>query len=182
MSAPSEYANAAESLEIALEPACDRWYAKHILQDNPHLDSPEQRKEEAKFTRDFWVPKWNARFSPLVARIDGKHYLIGDEDSKAMRGFGGVKYTIRFFDGREVTTTNLWSQGEIPEEIRELYLPDNAEFVEDEEEVKIPTKEELGWHPEDEVEEPTCIKCGGEVRNMGEDAIAVCTECHMINE
>ena len=63
-----------------------------------------------------------------VAIIDGHHYIIEDENSSdQFRGFGGDKFTITFKDGKVVNTTNLWYQGEIPEECRHLY-PDNADF------------------------------------------------------
>jgi len=69
--------------------------------------------------------------SENLVRVKGHHYVIEDEDDTplfGLRGFGGQTFTIRFFDGRAVTTTNLWAQGPIPEHFRER-LPDNAEFV-----------------------------------------------------
>lgn len=64
-------------------------------------------------------------------RIEGGHFMIGEEDGNRMfRGFGGRKFKIRFFDGREVETTNLWHQGTIPEIWRgKGRLEDNAEWV-----------------------------------------------------
>lgn len=57
---------------------------------------------------------------------NGRHYVIGDENNNDyFRGFGGSKFTIKFFDGRIVKTSNLWYQGEIPERFRDE-LPDNA--------------------------------------------------------
>ena len=47
---------------------------------------------------------------------------------KTIRGFSGRKHVIKFFDGREIVSTNLWYNGEIPESHREL-LPNNAEFI-----------------------------------------------------
>lgn len=66
---------------------------------------------------------------PTSVRYKGMYYTIGPEDAKGFRGFGGQKYIIHFNDGRIVTTTNLWSQGSIPERFREL-LPDNAHKLE----------------------------------------------------
>lgn len=43
-------------------------------------------------------------------------------------GFGGGKWVVRFHDGREVVTHNLWHVGTIPPPFRDR-LPDNAEFV-----------------------------------------------------
>jgi hypothetical protein len=43
-------------------------------------------------------------------------------------GYGGAKHVIRFHDGREVTTRNLWHCGTVPPVFRDR-LPDNASFV-----------------------------------------------------
>ena len=69
----------------------------------------------------------------LVARIDGHHYIIGDEDdSPSLRGFAGREFNIVFIYGphkdKKVTTTNLWYSGEIPEEYASV-LVDNAIFI-----------------------------------------------------
>ncbi|MFJ5103197.1 hypothetical protein [Streptomyces sp. NPDC088554] len=57
--------------------------------------------------------------------VDGQHYTIGPGNSG---GFGGRRFDIKFFDGRLVTTHDLWSQGTIPPKHRGRY-PDNARFV-----------------------------------------------------
>ena len=63
-----------------------------------------------------------------VAIIDGTFYTIDDEDSKdPFRGFGGDKFVIRFKDGREITTTNLWCGGNISEAWKPKF-PNNADF------------------------------------------------------
>lgn len=82
------------------------------------------------FTCQFWTEKMVPHFrdSPMTARIGGRHYRIGPERAGGFRGFGGARFIIQFHDGRKVVTTNLWSQGEIPEAYREQ-LPDNATFV-----------------------------------------------------
>lgn len=60
---------------------------------------------------------------------DGKHYIIGDENSRDYsRGFDGAKVTIKFKDGRVIKSSNLWFQGDIPERFRNE-MPDNAEIV-----------------------------------------------------
>lgn len=65
------------------------------------------------------------------AVIDGSHWHICEEvpGPKRFRGMGGRTYRIRFADGTEVDTTNLWHQGDIPDIFRDAF-PDNAEFVE----------------------------------------------------
>ena len=82
------------------------------------------------FSCNFWLEKVDMVGKKKVARINGKHYMIGREDAPSLmfRGFGGTKFTVRFFDGRVVETTNLWHQGTVPEHFKER-LPDNAEFV-----------------------------------------------------
>lgn len=61
-------------------------------------------------------------------------YEIGPEKASrtSMRGFGGRQFRIRFFDDRDgVTTTNLWSAGQVPEHLYE-HVPVTGEFVEGE--------------------------------------------------
>jgi hypothetical protein len=62
---------------------------------------------------------------PRRVVVDGKHYVIG---SGGNGGFGGRRFDIEFFDGRRVTTHDLWSQGTIPPKHRKRY-PDNARFA-----------------------------------------------------
>lgn len=62
-------------------------------------------------------------------RVKHRHYQIGPETGpKQWRGHGGSKFIVRFNDGREVVSTDLWHQGTIPEYFWDR-LPDNAEFV-----------------------------------------------------
>lgn len=65
-----------------------------------------------------------------IARINGEHYTICAElpEDSIPRGHNGKSFTIAFFDGRSISTTNLWCQGLIPELFKEQ-LPNNAEFV-----------------------------------------------------
>jgi hypothetical protein len=81
------------------------------------------------FTCNFWNEKLQIAGEPHVARIDGKHYVVGPVSDSQWKGSGGHKFTIKFHDGRVVITTNLWSQGEIPEIFKER-LKDNAVFLE----------------------------------------------------
>lgn len=54
----------------------------------------------------------------------GSVYTICNEDAD-WRGHGGKKFRIRFHDGREAVTTNLWSKGDLHPMLACLY-PDNA--------------------------------------------------------
>lgn len=68
---------------------------------------------------------------PHVAIVDGHRYSIAPDVPKGERGFvghGGAEFRIRFDDGREVVTHNLWAQGRIPPCWRDR-MPDNATFV-----------------------------------------------------
>ena len=81
------------------------------------------------FKIHFWNEQAKVKDDPRIVRINGHQYRISDEKGKRpFRGFGGTEFKIRFFDGREITTTNLFHNGEIPDTHRKL-LPDNAEFV-----------------------------------------------------
>jgi endogenous inhibitor of DNA gyrase (YacG/DUF329 family) len=83
------------------------------------------------FHIDFWNDNVEIKDDPKVVRVNGEQYYIGKENSHSLfRGFGGSKYIIKFFDGREVVSTNLWYNGKIPDSHKEL-LPDNAEFIRD---------------------------------------------------
>ncbi len=81
------------------------------------------------FTVHFW--------QRIIAEKD-KHIIINNEccydggnvdnPSRYMfMGSSGRRFWIRFFDGQEITTNNLWYQGEIPKEFREQ-LPNTADF------------------------------------------------------
>jgi len=81
------------------------------------------------FKKNFWNEKVDYMDDERVVRIDGYHYFIEPEnDTGAFRGYGGSFFKIKFFDGRIIETTNLWSQGKIPQEYRGI-LYDNAEFI-----------------------------------------------------
>ncbi|MFI0929674.1 hypothetical protein ACH4TP_37985 [Streptomyces sp. NPDC021012] len=67
----------------------------------------------------------------LVARIDGKHYMVGPMNHTRPAhwlGYGGTVFTFRFHDGREITSNDVWAQGDIPQRWRDR-LPDNAVIV-----------------------------------------------------
>ena len=100
-------------------------------QENPGKFVEESAKDIQRtnlcFECLFWKAKTSIRDRLNVARIDGDHFIINESDTVSKRGFDGRKFTIKFFDGREITTTNLWHQGKIPEHFRKA-LEDNAEF------------------------------------------------------
>ena len=96
------------------------------------LDKLAEKKE---FNAFFWAEKvvWlnngnKTEDGQKVARIDGRHYVIGSEDDTGFRGFSGHEFKIKLNNGEEIITKNLWHQGSIPEELKEILI-DNAEFI-----------------------------------------------------
>ncbi|MEV8636430.1 hypothetical protein AB0395_32735 [Streptosporangium sp. NPDC051023] len=86
--------------------------------------------QESTDDRDsFWGPGSAVDKADPERRVvvDGEHYLIGD-GADSFRGFGGRRHDIEFFDGRTVTTRDLWHQGTVPPKWRERY-PDNAKWA-----------------------------------------------------
>ena len=76
--------------------------------------------------RCFSIDYWNERVEqqknndPNLVVINGVVYQIGDENSRStFRGYGGRTFEIEFFDGRTVTTTNLWFNGGIPDDFKD---------------------------------------------------------------
>ena len=95
------------------------------------LYSSDERSMKEKgecFECSFWRDRLPLVGKSNIAIIDGTFYTIDDENSKDLfRGFGGDKFVIRFKDGREVTTTNLWCGGHISEAWKSKF-PNNADF------------------------------------------------------
>lgn len=89
-------------------------------------------QDEINWMKEFWKPKIALAMSddPKAVRINGVHYFVGDKNNapRSFKGYGGAKWKIKFHDGREVETDNLWHNGTIPPALRE-FMPDNAEFV-----------------------------------------------------
>lgn len=79
------------------------------------------------FRKAFWQEKVDRKDDYLI--IEGVCYYVGDENDKgSFRGFSGRKFYIRKRNGQLLKTTNLWCQGDVPDEFRDE-LRDNAEFV-----------------------------------------------------
>jgi len=80
----------------------------------------------------FWKGYVREKDNPKFARIKGTHYCV-EKSANVGRdvrwnGFGGTKFTVRWMDGRQESTNNLWCQGDIPDRFKND-LPDNAEFI-----------------------------------------------------
>ena len=81
-----------------------------------------------KIKDDFWrdIKRWDIEYPNSFAIVNGVHYSIGNEDDTSpFRGFAGAKVRIKFFDGREIISTNMWHNGTIPEEYKKFFK-DNA--------------------------------------------------------
>lgn len=117
-----------------------------------HKEHEGKRLKEVGICRtcDFWMEKFTIRNEEKVARIDGEHYIIGNQLERELnplesfnqifealekenaqrpgRGMGGTVHAVKFNDGRVIFTNDLWHQGTVPVEFKEA-LADNAEFM-----------------------------------------------------
>ena len=106
-------------------PTCNKELGTNSLYSSDERSMKEKRE---CFECSIWRERLPLVGNPDVAIIDGTFYTIGDENSKSpFRGFGGNKFVIRFKNGREITTTNLWCGGNIPETWKPKF-PNNADF------------------------------------------------------
>ena len=87
-------------------------------------------KENVCFQCAYWLEKIMLT-DKNTAIINGIRYTIEKENQIGQfRGFGGREFNIEFFDGRKVTTHNLWCQGKIPETFLNYQeMQNNARFV-----------------------------------------------------
>ena len=76
----------------------------------------------------FWNEQLEDRSNAVV--IGGTHYRIGSTPyPKKGYGFGGDEFVIKLHaTGEVIKTRDLWHQGDVPAEYREV-LPDNASWV-----------------------------------------------------
>jgi hypothetical protein len=93
-------------------------------------DADKEWQEKIDFLTKHYADKVKRYNNPTTVVVDGVWYGIGEEvkGPKSFKGFGGAKWTIKFHDGREVVSTNLWYGGQIPPAMRDK-LPDNAVFI-----------------------------------------------------
>lgn len=90
-------------------------------------------EESVDHSDDFWGPGGRRDGDDPQKRvvINGEHYMLGDDSPrtpKGIKGFGGARFDIEFFDGRIVSTCDLWHQGTVPPKWRDRY-PDNARWI-----------------------------------------------------
>lgn len=98
------------------------------------------------FTCAFWSVKAD---TPPHKRtiIEGRSYGPGNRTSGSYRGMGGRRFDIEYFDGRRITTYDLWSGGKIPALWRDQF-PDNARFLGAAEAVRV--GDVTCWNPSDQ--------------------------------
>lgn len=112
---------------LCLKPSNPEGYIKNRIREI-------MEEKQFCFNCAFWIWQWEldtqSRPQHQVVITNGMHYIIGPESTMNgfMKGFGGAYFKIKFHDGTEVETTNLWCQGEIPNHLKHLF-PDNAEFI-----------------------------------------------------
>ena len=103
-------------------PTCNKEIGTYVSDERSMKETGEC------FECSIWRDRLPLVGKPNIAIIDGTFYTIGDENSKdPFRGFGGDKFVIKFKDGREVTTTNLWCGGNISDAWKDKF-PNNADF------------------------------------------------------
>lgn len=79
------------------------------------------------FTDKFWNDQLQSRENALV--INGSQYRLGVEYPAKGYGMNGEHYKIKMLEnGAIIDTADLWHQGTVPEEYRNV-LQDNAKFV-----------------------------------------------------
>lgn len=87
------------------------------------------KRESLCFDCENWMGYVRDKDQPTSVRVKGHHFTINPEEPKGgLRGHAGRRFVIEFTDGRQVTSTNVWHQGEIPPRFQSE-LPDNARFV-----------------------------------------------------
>ena len=80
-------------------------------------------------TLEFWL-EITADTDKKIIIVDNRCYRLRaeDETNAGFRGFSGARFYIRLNDGTEITTTNLWHMGTVPEAFQKE-LPNNATFI-----------------------------------------------------
>lgn len=94
-----------------------------------YCDCPEKKRMDRDglcFECAFWSLRAESE-NPTV--INGCFYTPGNRTSGSMRGMAGRRFDIEYIkDGRRITTFDLWSGGQIPEDWRDK-IPDTARFL-----------------------------------------------------
>ncbi len=84
----------------------------------------------------YWENRAEKPLPFAATTIDGCVYHPGNRTSGELRGCAGRRFDIEYFDGRRVTTFDLWVTGAIPEKYRDR-MPDTARFLNGAERVQV---------------------------------------------
>lgn len=91
--------------------------------------SPEKKLIDSEgicFHCAFWRVKVAEKHDTV---IDGRIYAVGNRpEGGRNNGMAGRRFDIEYFDGRRVTTFDLWAGGEIPDRYKGR-IPDTARFL-----------------------------------------------------
>ena len=75
---------------------------------------------------------WRERLTkPNDTVIEGRIYSVGDvakPPNNPHAGMAGRRFDIEYFDGRRVTTHDLWAGSDVPERYK-AQIPDTARFL-----------------------------------------------------
>lgn len=79
------------------------------------------------FTCAYWRVSIAKTHDTVIA---GRIYSVGDvrRAPGPHNGMAGRRFDIEYFDGRTVTTHDLWAGSEVPERYRQ-HIPDTAQFL-----------------------------------------------------
>lgn len=93
-----------------------------------YMDCGELRRMQRDgtcFTCAFWELRAETGAKTI---IDGCVYSPGRRTSGEFRGCAGRRFDIEYFDGKRITTFDLWVGGVIPQRWRDR-MPDTARFL-----------------------------------------------------
>lgn len=83
---------------------------------------------EKCFYKNYWNEIIKEKEQHVI--INGVCYMIGNSlpfNCDDCAGYGGRTFYIKYFDGKIIKTNNLWLNGDVPKEYRDI-LKDEAEF------------------------------------------------------
>lgn len=111
-----------------------------------YIETCEEKKvidtEGVCFICAFWRVRIAKKHDTVIA---GYIYSVGNRPNGGRtNGMAGRRFDIEYFDGRTVTTYDLWAGSEVPERYR-AQIPDTARFVGGAERVKV--GETVCWNP-----------------------------------
>lgn len=87
-------------------------------------------EESVCFSCAFWLDLYRNCSRPII--IDYEHYVDSgfSNGTSDFLGFAGRVFKIEMENGHQITTNNLWRQGEIPEHFRDRFK-NNSKFIEE---------------------------------------------------